>query len=72
MGKLFKTSGWWIVGWQSGSEAGLRDGPKNQKTKKQFHKSWAHGAKHRDSSIKVRCEAQIAPYASKKLLKSWT
>ena len=36
-----------------------------------FHRSWAHGANHRDSSIKVGRTAQSALYASKKLLKSW-
>ena len=36
-----------------------------------FHKSWAQGAKHRDSSIKVGRMAQSALNAFKKLLKSW-
>ena len=40
-------------------------------TRGRFHKSWAHGANHRDSSIKVGHTAQSALYASKKLLKSW-
>ena len=37
----------------------------------QFHRSWAHSANHRDSSIKVGRTAQSALDASKKLLKSW-
>ena len=36
-----------------------------------FHKSWGHGANHRDSSIKVGSMVQSALYASKRLLKSW-
>ena len=36
-----------------------------------FHKNWAHSTNHRDSFIKVGPTAQIALYASKKLLKSW-
>ena len=36
-----------------------------------FHKSWAHGTNHRDSSIKVGRTAQTTLYNSKKLLKSW-
>ena len=38
---------------------------------KKLLKSWAHGANHRDSSIKARRAAQSMPYACKKLLKSW-
>ena len=53
---------------QTGSENTAADA---KRTKGLFHKSWALGANHRDSSIKVGRMVQSALYASKKLLKSW-
>ena len=48
-----------------------RDDSKNLRSWGRFHKSWAQGANHRDSSIKAKGAAQSAPYAYKKFLKSW-
>ena len=40
-------------------------------TRGRFHKSWARGANHRDSSIKVGRMAESALYAFKKRPKTW-